>query len=106
MHTIPDTPPYSESNDTADPRRDAPISISSDDFRKLGYELVDSLASLFAGMRDRPVAAGTTPSAIRQRLGTGGIPEKGEDPRKVLESAAEILLQNSTFNGHPKFFGY
>ena len=87
-------------------QRDAPIAISSEEFRKLGYEVVDSLATLFAGMRERPVAAGTTPSAIREQLGQGSIPESGEEPGRILESATDILFRNSTFNGHPKFFGY
>ena len=106
MPTTSDTNRESGRSGGAGPQRDAPIAIEAEEFRKLGHDLVDSLATLFAGMRERPVAAGTTPSAIRLELGTGGIPENGEDPGKLLESAAEILFQNSTFNGHPKFFGY
>ncbi|MEO8578475.1 MAG: aminotransferase class V-fold PLP-dependent enzyme, partial [Gemmatimonadales bacterium] len=106
MRTIPDTNSEAVRSSGVDSKRDAPIAIDAEEFRKLGHELVDSLAELFDGMRDRPVAAGTTPSAIRQQLGTGGIPEKGEDPGIILAKAADILFQNSTFNGHPKFFGY
>ncbi len=80
--------------------------MSSEDFRKLGYEVVDSLASLFGSLSDRPVAAGVTPSMIRGQLGQGGIPENGEDAARIMESATELLFRNSTFNGHPRFFGY
>ena len=86
--------------------RHAPINMSSEEFRKLGYEVVDSLASLFSSFPERPVAAGTTPSAIREQLGQGRIPETGEDASRILESATDLLFRNSTFNGHPRFFGY
>ena len=101
MPTPPDTNPESDRSRGEESQRDAPLAIEAEEFRKLGHDLVDSLATLFAGMRDRPVAAGTTPSAIRLELGTGGIPENGEEPGKILESAAHILFQISTFNGHP-----
>lgn len=80
--------------------------MSPEDFRKLGYEVVDSLASLFASLSDRSVAAGVTPSMIRKQLGQGSIPENGEDAARILESATDLLFRNSTFNGHPRFFGY
>ncbi len=86
--------------------RDAPINMSAEEFRRLGYSVVDSLASLFDTFRSRPVAVGTTPSEIRSALGTGGIPEHGEDAGQVLAFATELLFNTSTFNGHPKFLGY
>ncbi len=91
---------------TASAARDSPINMSAEEFRRLGYSVVDSLASLFETLRDRPVAAGTTPSEIRSVLGTGGIPENGEDAERVLASATDLLFNTSTFNGHPKFLGY
>src|SRR5215213_4485197 len=89
-----------------DATRHAPIDMSADVFRKLGHELVDSLAQLFDTMHERRVAPGLTPSAIRARMGNGGLPETGEDPQQILSSAAQLLMDTSTFNGHPKFMGY
>src|SRR6185295_13739524 len=54
----------------------------------------------------RPVTPHTTPAAIRARLGDGRLPESGGDPVSLLDHATSILLDNSTFNGHPRFFGY
>ena len=31
---------------------------------------------------------------------------EGEDPARLVEESAELLLQHSLFNGHPRFFGY
>src|SRR5205085_2164865 len=39
-------------------------------------------------------------------LGRGGLPERGSDPGPLLERAAELLLEHSVFNGHPRFWGY
>jgi glutamate/tyrosine decarboxylase-like PLP-dependent enzyme len=96
----------SRTNISALAERDAPINMSAEEFRRLGYSLVDSLASLFDSFADRPVAAGTTPSGIRQMLGTAGLPEDGQDPETVLKSATQLLFDTSTFNGHPKFLGF
>jgi aromatic-L-amino-acid decarboxylase len=90
----------------ADERRDVPLEIDSARFRAAGHALVDRVADLLASLPERPVAPHTTPSAIRARLGDGRLPEEGSDPAALLEEATSILTDNSTFNGHPRFFGY
>jgi len=87
-------------------RRDAPLEIDSARFRAAGHALVDRVADLLASLRERPVAPHTTPSAIRARLGDGRLPEEGSDPGALLDEATSLLVENSTLNGHPRFFGY
>ena len=87
-------------------RRDAPLEIDAAQFRAAGHALVDRVADLLATIGERPVAPHTTPSAIRARLGDGRLPESGRDPGVLLDEATSILVENSTFNGHPRFFGY
>ena len=87
-------------------RRQAPAEIDSAQFRAAGHALVDRIADLLASISDRPVAPHATPSAIRARLGNGRLPEEGTDPIALLEEATSILIDNSTFNGHPRFLGY
>ena len=90
----------------ASEKRDAPAEIDSSQFRAAGHALVDRIADLLASISDRPVAPHTTPSAIRARLGDGRLPEQGSDPAALLDEATSILIDNSTFNGHPRFLGY
>ncbi|HEX2722940.1 MAG TPA: aminotransferase class V-fold PLP-dependent enzyme [Gemmatimonadaceae bacterium] len=90
----------------AETQRNSPISMPPEEFRKLGYRVVDSLAELIATFPDRPVAPGATPSAIREQLGQGSLPPDGRDAAAILDAATGLLFRNSTFNGHPKFFGY
>jgi aromatic-L-amino-acid decarboxylase len=86
--------------------RDAPAEITPEEFRALGHEMVDRIAGLLGDLRGRPVAPDTSPSQLRSLLGGDGVPEHGEDPKEILRNAAELLFENSTFNGHPRFFGY
>lgn len=87
-------------------RRHAPLEMDPEHFRAAGHALVDRVADLLASLPERPVAPHTTPSAIRARLGDGRIPESGEDAATLLDQTASLLFDNSTFNGHPRFFGY
>ena len=87
-------------------RREAPAEIDPARFRAAGHALVDRIADLLASISDRPVTPHTTPSAIRARLGDGRLPEHGSDPVALLDEATSILIDNSTFNGHPRFLGY
>src|SRR5687768_16595421 len=80
--------------------------MDPDEFRALGHALVDRVAELLASLPDRPVAPRTSPSAIRDQLGDGRLPQTGADAGMLLHHAATVLSDYSTFNGHPRFFGY
>jgi len=84
----------------------AAIDIPAEQFRQLGHQLVDDVAALLGGLRDRPVAPGLDPSDIRARLGDASMPQAGADPAEILADATRFLFDHSTFNGHPRFFGY
>lgn len=87
--------------------RKAPLALSSDQFRALGHQLVDALAERLAAIPDGPIVRDVPPSEVREALSlTGPLPEQGEDPAALLESATRLLFEYSLFNGHPKFMGY
>lgn len=86
--------------------RNAPAELSPDDFRAIGHDLVDRIADFLTYLPTRPVAPDSTPSAMRALLGDDALPEKGESPELIAQSAAQLLFAHSTFNGHPRFFGY
>lgn len=86
--------------------RQAPIEISKEEFKKIGYRLVDTIAGFIDSMNERPVTPGESPKQLQKILGTSSLPENGSSPEEILNKAADLLLNHSLFNGHPKFLGY
>jgi aromatic-L-amino-acid decarboxylase len=84
----------------------AKVDLSPEEFREMGHRLVDDVASFLENIGSRPVAPGGKPSDVRALLGSPDIPEEGADPVRILAEATQLLFGNSTFNGHPRFFGY
>lgn len=88
-------------------KRNAPLAMQPDEFRKLGYFLVDEIADFLDSLPDRPVTPGERPQQVRDALGaTDPLPEKGTDPGSLLSRATALLFDHSLFNGHPRFWGY
>jgi glutamate/tyrosine decarboxylase-like PLP-dependent enzyme len=76
-------------------------------FRAVGHQLVDQIAEFLSTIGDRPVAPPGTPREMRARLGGDApVPADGADPATIVADSAELLFDHSTFNGHPRFFGY
>jgi aromatic-L-amino-acid decarboxylase len=90
-----------------DPARETPLAMAPEEFRRLGHELVDSVAAFLASLPSRPVTTGESPGAIRGLLDAERpLPVAGTDAGDLLRSTAELLFDHSLFNGHPRFFGY
>ena len=87
--------------------RDAPLQMDSEEFRRAGHALVDSIAAFLEGLPNRPVTTAEEPRAIEQLIdATASLPAEGTDADALLRSAASMLFEHSLFNGHPRFFGY
>jgi len=86
--------------------RKAPIEMEPDEFRKLGYQVVDRIAELLGSISRRPVTPGESPADVRALLGNGQIPPEGAAPGHLFKEAADLLFDHSLFNGHPRFWGY
>lgn len=88
-------------------QRRAPLAMDGDEFRRVGHELVDTVAELLASVPERPVTTNESPDAIRRLLDADEpLSEGASDAGDTLRSAAELLVNHSLFNGHPRFFGY
>ena len=87
--------------------RRAPIQINREDFREIGYRLVDRIAEFLDTLSQRPVTTGESPTSIRQALNAvRTLPPTGSEPGALLDHAADLLFDHSLFNGHPRFWGY
>jgi glutamate/tyrosine decarboxylase-like PLP-dependent enzyme len=87
--------------------RRTPLDVEAAEFAAVGHRLVDDIAALLASMRDRPVAADVTPDGVRATLEADRtLPEAGADLGELVQRSIGALVPHSTYNGHPRFFGY
>jgi aromatic-L-amino-acid/L-tryptophan decarboxylase len=87
--------------------RSAPLRMDPDEFRRVGHELVESVASLLGSLPSRPVTPNESPSDVQTLIAADApLPEHGTDAGALLRSTASLLFDHSLFNGHPRFFGY
>lgn len=87
-------------------KRKTPIAISKDDFKKMGYQLIDQIADFMDTIDKKAITSGESPDQVQKKLGNKSIPDKGIPPAKILSRATELLFNHSLYNGHPKFMGY
>jgi aromatic-L-amino-acid/L-tryptophan decarboxylase len=93
--------------DGRDSKRISPLEMSSEEFRSLGHALVDRIAGFLDSLPQRKVTTGESPTEIREALDANrSLPQRGTDPAQLLEHAADLLMEHSLFNGHPRFWGY
>ena len=87
-------------------RSHSPIEISPEEFRSIGYKLVDNIADFLEVLPSKPVSSGITPKELQNIFKKVSIPDHGTKSETVLSEAAQLLFKYTTFNGHPKFWGY
>jgi len=86
--------------------RESPLKINKDEFRKIGYQLVDTISNFMDTIDEKPVTTGETPRQIQKILGNDSLPEQGTSVSELFSKTSDLLLNHSLLNGHPKFFGY
>src|SRR5438874_12555164 len=86
--------------------RIAPLEMTPSEFRRAGRQLVERIAEFLCTLPYRPVVPQASPRVVRKALGTSSLPEQGTEARDLLEEAATLLFEHSTFNGHPRFWGF
>ncbi len=78
--------------------------ISAEDFRRVGYEIVDWIADYFERIEEFPVLSNNQPNDLKNAL-PKSAPEKGEDFGAVLKDVEELILPAVTHWNHPNFHG-
>src|SRR5499427_6647775 len=87
--------------------RRAPLDMGPEEFRAIGHRLVDRLAERLAHLADGPVTRDEAPADVQRALGAENpLPPDGGDAAQLVSEATELLFDHSTFNAHPRFFGY
>lgn len=79
--------------------------VSPDEFRTIGYQIVDLIADYRATVGERPVMAQTAPGDVKAQL-PACPPDKPESFERILSDLDRIILPGLTNWQHPQFFGY
>ncbi len=87
-------------------KRNSPIEITKDEFKTIGYQLIDTISNFIDSIDEKPVTTGETSKQIQNVLGNASLPADGSPVSALLSRASDLLLDHSLLNGHPKFFGY
>jgi len=87
-------------------KQPSPVEMSKEEFRKVGYYLIDHISEFLNGIGDRQVTTGESPAQLQSILGASSLPEKGISADVIMTRAVDLLFNHSLFNGHPKFHGY
>jgi aromatic-L-amino-acid decarboxylase len=79
--------------------------MTSKEFKKYGYRLIDWIADYFENINDLPVFPPVKPGDIKKRL-PKSPPKKGEPFEKILSDFNKIIVPGTTHWNHPKFLAY
>lgn len=87
-------------------KRESPIEMTRKEFREIGYQLIDDISDFLYTIDKKPVTKGRSPAQLQKILGHSSLPENGTPAAEIMSEATDLLINNSLFNGHPRFFGY
>ena len=90
MNTLPDRPSYH---------------LTPEEFRRLGYRLIDWIADYEQRVADLPVLSRAEPGSIRAQL-PAAAPEKGEALDLIFADLERIILPGITHWQSPNFFAF
>ena len=103
LRSTPDTTPPLAAAD----RREVPLHMPADEFRRVGHALVEEVAGFLESIGERPVTPGETPAQVQAAIGAdAGLPDEGASAEQLVASASRLLFGHSLLIGHPRFFGY
>jgi aromatic-L-amino-acid/L-tryptophan decarboxylase len=81
------------------------LDMNPDEFRRLGYRVIDMISEYYASIRDVPVFPANTSSEVEQAF-MEALPEKGQLPDAILDEWRSKVLQYATHLGSPRYFGF
>ena len=78
--------------------------MSAEDFRRVGYEMIDWIADYFERMENLPVLSPNAPGDLTNAL-PQSAPEAGEDFEAIFGDVERLILPAVTHWNHPNFHG-
>lgn len=81
------------------------IDMSSEEFKKFGYELIDWAANYIDNLESYPVLPNVKPGDIKSKL-PNNAPEKSQPFEDYIKDLNEIILPGVTHWQHPNFMAY
>lgn len=79
--------------------------LTPEAFQALGHRVVDAIADYLREIRELPVFPGHRPEEVARAF-EEPLPERGQDPDRILDEWAEKVLPNTTHLGSPRYFGF
>jgi aromatic-L-amino-acid decarboxylase len=81
------------------------LNMEADTFREIGHQLIDDIADFLSSIGDHPVTTSPLPHILREKL-PASMPVNGMESAALLKETWQLMVNNSLFNGHPRFWGY
>jgi aromatic-L-amino-acid/L-tryptophan decarboxylase len=79
--------------------------MSSEDFKRHGYQLIDWLADYHDNVENRAVQSAVEPGEVREKL-PSKAPRSGEDFSAIINDVNEIIMPGITHWQSPNWFAY
>lgn len=86
--------------------RRSTIEMDKEEFRKIGYQLIDDISNFIESIDQKPVTPNESPSQLQELLENTSLPENGRPAAELISKTTDLLFNHSLLNGHPKFMGY
>jgi len=87
-------------------KRNALLEMPGSEFKEIGHRLIDEIADFIDNIDQRPVTTDLSFAQLSAIIGRAPLPEDGKAAMEIVHHAADVLLNYSLLNGHPRFFGY
>jgi glutamate/tyrosine decarboxylase-like PLP-dependent enzyme len=79
--------------------------LSTEEFKRIGYRVIDEIAEYLATVRDVPVFAAKKPGEV-EAVFDEPMPEDGQTPDEIVDTWREKIVPNATHLGSPRYFGF
>ncbi len=81
------------------------LDLKPEEFRKLGYRVVDMITEYYASISEVRVFPASTSSEVEQVF-KESLPQTGQDPDSILDEWQSKVLPYATHLGSPRYFGF